>query len=168
MKLQAEVNEIKHSIELDRDGDHVTARVDDRTYVLEASEPETNVYLIKSDGKISEVLVSPQKDPAKPIHARIGAAEFEITLIDPKRLRGSATSTDATHGKAEVRTAMPGKIVRVLVSVGLEVQLGDGLIVVEAMKMQNELKSPKDGTVTDVRYAEGDTVNSGDILVVVE
>ena len=63
---------------------------------------------------------------------------------------------------------MPGKVVRVLVAEGDAVQKGDGVIVVEAMKMQNEMKSPKDGVVSKIKIAEGDTVSAGDILVVIE
>jgi biotin carboxyl carrier protein len=63
---------------------------------------------------------------------------------------------------------MPGKVVRVLVAAGTLVETGDALVVVEAMKMQNELKSPKAGTVIEVRAETGATVNAGDVLVVVE
>ena len=63
---------------------------------------------------------------------------------------------------------MPGRIVRVKVSVGDAVAAGDGLVVVEAMKMQNELKAPKAGTVTAVEVAEGGSVAAGEVLVVVE
>ena len=63
---------------------------------------------------------------------------------------------------------MPGKVVRVLVAVGAVVEKGQGLIVVEAMKMQNEMKSPKDGVVIVVKTSEGATVSAGEILVVIE
>jgi len=58
--------------------------------------------------------------------------------------------------------------VRVLAKVGAETKQGDGVIIVEAMKMQNEMKSPKDGVIKEIRFAEGATVNAGDILVVIE
>ncbi len=63
---------------------------------------------------------------------------------------------------------MPGKVVRVLVEQGAEVQTGDGIIVVEAMKMQNEMKSPKDGIIKEIRFTEGATVNAGDVLAIIE
>jgi biotin carboxyl carrier protein len=63
---------------------------------------------------------------------------------------------------------MPGKVVRVLVEVGTEVKKGDGVLVVEAMKMQNEMKSPKDGVVKEFRAAEGQIANAGEILAVIE
>ena len=168
MKLQAAIDGAKHEIEVTRDGDRLFARVDDRDYDLEASEPEPNVFLFKHEGKIFEVFVSPQKNANDPYAIRVGTAELEITLTDPKLLRGTTTEADAVGGKAEIRTAMPGKVVRILVAKGAEVQKGDGVMVVEAMKMQNEMKSPKDGIVTAIRVKEGDAVGAGDILLVVE
>ena len=63
---------------------------------------------------------------------------------------------------------MPGKVVRILLSEGAEVQAGDGILVVEAMKMQNEVKSPKKGTLQKLVVSEGAAVNAGDVLAVVE
>ena len=71
-------------------------------------------------------------------------------------------------GKVEIKTAMPGKVVRILISAGATFQNGDGVKVFEAMKMQTEMRSPKDGTVTDIKVAEGDTVGAGDVLIVID
>lgn len=166
MKLQAEIENEKLDVEFDRVGDAVTATVDGRSYVLEVSEPEPNVFLFKNENKITEVDVSPVSQGI--IETRVGPHEFQVKLIDPKRLRGTATDDAAVDGRAEIRTAMPGKVVRVVAAVGDEVEKGDGIIVVEAMKMQNELRSPKAGTVREIRFDEGTTVNSGDILAIIE
>jgi hypothetical protein len=96
MKLTAELNHEKHEIEIKRDGEKVFAEIDGRKYELEASEPEPNVFLLKKDGKIYEIFVSPRQNPGEPFHARLKAREFEIALTDPKRLRGAGT--DAEHG----------------------------------------------------------------------
>lgn len=168
MKLQAAVGSEKHEIEITRDGDKLFARVDDRNYELEASEPEPNVFLLKHEGKIFEVFVSPQKNSGEPNAVRIGSTELEVALTDPKRLRGTAAGADAVDGRAEIKTAMPGKVVRILKAAGDSVEKGEGVIVVEAMKMQNEMKSPKDGSVKDIRVSEGDNVSAGDVLVVIE
>lgn len=169
MKLQAAVEGEKHEIEITREGERIRARVDDRDYELEASEPEPNVYLLKHKGKIFEAFVSPQKNAAEPLSIRVGSAEFDIVIADPKRLRGtSGTGGDDASGKVEIKTAMPGKVVRILKAIGDTVEKGEGVIVVEAMKMQNEMKSPKDGTIKDIRVAESDTVGAGDVLVVIE
>ena len=168
MKLQAEIGGDKLELEITRQDDKVFARVDDRNYELEASEPEPNVFLLKHDGNIYQVYVSPQQVSGNRTKVVVGTNEFEIRLIDPKRLRGSQAAGDTVDGAAEITTAMPGKVVRILVSAGDDVTKGDGVIVVEAMKMQNEMKSPKDGVIAKVNVAEGDTVGAGDVLVVIE
>lgn len=168
MKLIAELNHEKHEIEIKRDGEKVFAEIDGRSYELEASEPEPNVYLLKNEGKIYEIFVSPQGSAGEPFQVRVKGSEFEINLIDPKRLRGAGLGTEHGEGVAEIKTAMPGKVVRILVEEGAEIKTGDGVIVVEAMKMQNEMKSPKDGMVKEIRFPEGATVNAGDILAIIE
>ena len=168
MKLQAEINSEKHEIEIRREGERVSARIDNREYELEASEVEPNVYLLKNENKIYELFVSPQINQNEPFEVKVKNQEFEITLIDPKRLRGAGASSGSADGIAEIKTAMPGKLARVLVKAGAEIKQGEPVLVVEAMKMQNEMKSPKDGTVKEIRFTEGATVNAGDILAVIE
>ena len=168
MKLQAEVNDAKHEIEIKREGRRVFARVDDREYELDASEPEPGIFLFKHEGRIYEASVTQPRSPDEPTQVRVGAKEFEVRVIDPKRLRGVGTGGDHADGLAEIRTAMPGKVVSVLVESGAEVQKGDGIVIVEAMKMQNELKAPKAGVVKEVRTQEGATVSAGEVLATIE
>lgn len=167
MKLQAQVGEQQHEIEIRRDGNKVFARVDDRQYELEASEPEPNVLLFKHNGEIHEFYVAPAAQPGSPQIVSSRNGDVEVTLIDPKRLRGSAGSADSGDGLAEIRTMMPGKVVRVVASVGDAVEKGDAVLVVEAMKMQNDLKAPRSGTVKEIRVSEGATVGAGDVLAVI-
>jgi biotin carboxyl carrier protein len=72
------------------------------------------------------------------------------------------------QGPKKLTAPMPGKIVRVLVSQGSEIEAGAGVLVVEAMKMQNEIKSPKKGTIQKILVSEGAAVNAGDVLAIVE
>ena len=168
MKFIAETEGNRHDVEVVREEGRVVASVDGRKYELEASVPEAGVFLLKNDGAIYETFVSTQPNRDDPNLVRVRGGVHEIRIIDPKRLRGvKGDDADAT-GKAEIKTAMPGKVVRILVAEGDTVQKGDGVIVVEAMKMQNEMKSPKDGVVIEIRVAESDTVGAGDILVVIE
>lgn len=162
MKLIAELNGEKHEVEMRRDGRAVFARVGDREYELDASEVEPNVFLLKHDAKIYQAYVAPNGI------VNIGNRQIEVSIADPRKLRGTGSDGDETDGVAEIKTAMPGKLVRVVVAVGDEVKHGDPVVVVEAMKMQNEMKSPKDGTVTAIRFSEGDTVNAGDVLAIIE
>ncbi len=168
MKLQAELNNEKHEIEIKREGEKVFAKIDDREYELEASQPEPNVYLLKNEGKIYQIFVSPRENSAEPFAVNVGNHQLEINIFDPKKLRGSGVADANADGIAEIKTAMPGKLVRVLTEVGAEISAGEGVLVVEAMKMQNEMKSPKDGIVKEIRFSEGSTVNAGDILAIIE
>jgi biotin carboxyl carrier protein len=92
---------------------------------------------------------------------------LQVEVVDP-RDRGGSHEGPAIHGSQQVRAPMPGKVVRVLAAVGDAVEEGRGLVVVEAMKMQNEMKSPKAGRVTEVRARAGASVTAGEVLVVIE
>ena len=167
MKLEAQNGGDTFHLDIRIDGDTVLARVDDREYELEASEVEPGVYLLKNNGRIYQVSVShPMTDGAYQV--RVKNSEFEVSIADPKRLRGSGSDHAHSGGHAEIRTAMPGKVVRIIANVGDEVQKGSNVIVVEAMKMQNEMKSPIDGIVKEIKVVEGSTVNAGEVLVVIE
>lgn len=168
MKLIAQIKEDEHEINIKREGSKIFAEVGERKYELELSVPESNIYLLKHAGKIYEVFVSPNKIKDEPVQVNVGTEEFEINLIDPKKIRGISSTSENADGIAEIKTAMPGKVVRILMSENDEVKEGEGVIIVEAMKMQNEMKSPKDGTIKEIRFSEGDTVNAGDVLVIIE
>lgn len=99
--------------------------------------------------------------------ARIGGKELPVALGDLRDRARRARDAGAI-GPQEVRTLMPGKVVRVLVARGDEVAAGQGVMIVEAMKMQNELKAPKAGRVTSVCVEEGSTVTAGATLLVIE
>jgi len=90
-----------------------------------------------------------------------------ISLSDT-RDRSAKSKKIADAGPLEIRSQMPGKVIRLLVGEGEAVQAGQGLIIVEAMKMQNEMKAPKDGIATGIRASEGATVAAGETLLVVE
>jgi biotin carboxyl carrier protein len=162
MKLIAELNTEKYEVEIKREDEKVFAKIDEREYELEANEVEPNLYLFKHNNQIHEIYVSPNGI------VNVANNQFEVKLLDSKRLRGSSGTDANTDGIAEIKTAMPGKIVRILVTEGQEILQGDGVIVVEAMKMQNEMKSPKDGIVKSIKVEELATVNAGDVLVVIE
>lgn len=153
-------------VELTRDGEKLFAEVGERKYELEATSPEREVWLFKHGTSVHEFTVLRDEDGSYSVSTSKDA--LKVSVSDPRKLSGSGGPGAAADGIAEIRTQMPGKVVKILVSADDEVASGDGVIVVEAMKMQNEIKSPKDGTVRDVRVSEGQTVNAGDVLVVIE
>lgn len=168
MKLQAAVGEISYQIEVRRVDEKVFARVDDREYELEASQPEPNVYLLKHNGRVYEFYVDGAAKLGQSQIVSSRSRDYDVTLIDPKRLRGSSALAGSADGLAEIKSMMPGKVVRLIASVGEAVEKGDPILIVEAMKMQNDLKAPKAGVVKEIRVSEGSTVSAGDVLAVIE
>jgi len=167
MKLTAEINNETREIDVRREGDRVFATVGEKNYELEAHQTAPNTYLFKLEGKVYECYVAPETAGGQ-THVTVGANSYEFTLIDPKRLSHTGGAHAHGDGAAEIVANMPGKVVRVLVKAGDEVKTKEGVIVVEAMKMQNEMKSPKDGIVKQINFGEGDTVNTSDVLVIIE
>jgi biotin carboxyl carrier protein len=98
---------------------------------------------------------------------RVTSGMAGVEVFDPRGWRARKAGT-ATQGRHDVIAPMPGKVVRLLVAVGDAVEPGQGLVVVEAMKMQNEIKSRKAGRVAEVRTKPGAAVTAGEILLVVE
>jgi biotin carboxyl carrier protein len=168
MKLNASIEGVEVALELRREGARVEAEVGGRRYELEARETEAGAYLFVVGGRVYECRVEAGTARGGETHVEVSGREFDVTLYDPRRLRAAAVGTAQSLGRAVVAASMPGKVVRVLVAEGAMVEAGTGLVVVEAMKMQNELKSPKAGTVVELRAREGATVNAGDVLAIVE
>jgi biotin carboxyl carrier protein len=168
MKLTAELGGEKYQLEIKRDGEHVVAEIEGRRRELEVREMGAGVYLLLADGHVYECRVNRPGAKQEALEVTVGSRAYSVTLTDPKRLRGGQSAGALLDGTARIVAPMPGKVVRVLVEVGAEVEAGTGLVVVEAMKMQNEMKSPKAGKVMSINVTTGATVNAGDVLAVVE
>lgn len=120
-------------------------------------------YSILIGGRSIEVRV--EESPAD-LRVISGGREFAASISDPRKFRRGAGQLSA-EGRQNVNAPMPGKVVRLLVKLGETVKVGQGLFVIEAMKMQNEIRSPKSGIVERLLVLEGQPVNSGDTLAVV-
>ncbi len=126
--------------------------------------PEPGVYSVLLDGRVYEARV--EQTPAGALVVVVAAHRFEIEVRDPRRLR-RRTGAAGAAGVHTVLAPMPGKVVRVLAAVGDEVAAGQGLMVVEAMKMQNEIKTPRAGKVLAMPAHEGATVTAGEVLATI-
>ena len=164
MKYEANIDGRQVSVEIEESGGRVTAKIDGRAYDLQVARPEPNAYLMFDGDRVFEARVW----SAGPNLSRveIGNRTFSASIIDRKHRRASAEHDD--EGRRQLIAPMPGKVVRVLLNQGDEVKAGQGVVVVEAMKMQNEVKSPKAGRIAEVRVAEGATVNANQVLAIVE
>jgi biotin carboxyl carrier protein len=167
MKLHATLSGHRADVEVRREDAGVIASVDDRRYELTIHEFAPNRFFLMSQGQVFNCRVEGRAESG-PVDVFVGTERFSVTLTDPKRLRGS--SNESAHGDeaAQILASMPGKVVRLLVEVGAQVQAGEGVVTVEAMKMQNEMKSPKAGTVVALNVQTGATVNAGEVLAIIE
>jgi biotin carboxyl carrier protein len=168
MRLQATIDDYQTDIQIQDEGPRVIAEIDGRQYDLSVHEKSGGEYLIVYDGRVFDCRVLQRPESGTAIDVTLATANYTVTLTDPKRLRGASGAGAHGDEAARIIAPMPGKIVRVLVSAGEQVEAGAGIVVVEAMKMQNEMKSPKAGTVSSLNVQVGETVNAGDVLAVVE
>ena len=170
MKLNATISGNEHELSLEVVDSAVAAEVDGRHYDVEVRELTRGEYLLTSGASVFKCRVEQNRDPAAgdTFEIVLRGHNYDVAIVDPKRLRCGQSSAAHHAGAAEIVSPMPGKIVRVLVAAGASVEAGAGVIVVEAMKMQNEMKAPKAGVVVSINSAEGATVRAGDVLAVIE
>ncbi len=129
-----------------------------------ALEVEPGVYSVLLAGRSFDARLERVEDA---LFIHIAGRRMEVEVVDPRRSarKGGALRRE---GRQKITAPMPGKVVRVLVTEGEAVEAGQGLIVVEAMKMQNEIKAPKAGRVVSLAAREAATVGAGEILAVIE
>lgn len=168
IKLQAEINGEHYELRLQCDGSLVSAQIAGRSYEVEVHNPSANELILRDGTQVYHCLVAASTKQRDAINVELRGNNFAVQLVDPKRLRGQQSSGAHDDGSVRIVAPMPGKIVRLLVDVGAQVEAGAGIVVVEAMKMQNEMKSPKAGVVTSLNASPGATVNAGDVLAEIE
>lgn len=168
MKLKIISGEREEDLLLKLEGGRVLAEIGDRVYNLYVRETGPDGYLFFLNTNVHECRVSERAGAKDTFEITVHGRSYEVTIVDPKRLRSGQNSDRHHHGVAEILAPMPGKVVRVHMEAGASVEKGAGVVVVEAMKMQNEMKSPRDGVVVSINVKPGDTVNAGDVLAVIE
>lgn len=158
-----------------------------RTYTVEIEEIEKSLYRVSVDG--NEFLVDGKKTGHSSYSLIMDQRSFEVDvdssedeyrvlvdgrtyhihLVDERRVRlGGAQSGVELQGRQNVSVPMPGKVIAVLVAEGDRVEKGQGLVIVEAMKMENEVRSPISGEVKQIKVKTGEAVEAGAVLAVVE
>jgi len=149
----------------DKAGLHV--RLDGREFRPDLLQVDPGLYSLLIGGRSFEIDVLELADA---LMVLVDGQPFRVEIQEERerRLRAAGGKGEVKAGKRVVTAPMPGKVVKVLVRPGDAVRAGDGIVVMEAMKMENELKASAAGSVKEVRVEEGRAVNAGDVLVVIE
>jgi len=185
MIFEVAIGDKLRTVGIVRKGGLLHVDLDGRTHIVDArriSDSVVSMLVQAGDAaapsrSIDAAFAVPQQPARRSLGE--GGGEFDVHLdgrtiplqIRPAGSFGRQNKTGAgapTSGPQRVVAPMPGKVVRVLVKPGDDVKARQGLVVVEAMKMENELRAPRDGRVRDVAVAEGQSVDAGAVLLVVE
>jgi biotin carboxyl carrier protein len=140
--------------------------VGERLYRVDAVRPGSSTFSLLVEGRAYEVVVTRREGRH---HVQVGGRSYVLEVLEErqKRLRDQRAA-EAAAGPASVSASMPGRVVTLLVGEGEKVEAGQGVIVLEAMKMENELKSPKAGLVAEIKVKEGQVTEAGEALIVIE
>lgn len=164
MIFDVSVNQHDYRVELEsQEGDRWACRVNGEAIAVDATNTAFGVLSLLIGGESFEVIAAQSRDQVS-----IGGHRYAIEVRDPRAWRTSKSRSGAGDGPKKIVAPMPGKVVRVIAPAGTDVEQGAGVIVIEAMKMQNELKAPKKGRVQTISAAEGAAVNAGDVLAIIE
>ena len=166
MKLDANLDGAPRRLELELNGGSPRRLLlDDESFELDARELRPGVYSVLVGLRSLEVCVHREADGSWA--ALVEGVRHDVRIADPRKFGGPGAQGGA-QGRRARRAPMPGKIVRVLVAQGDQVQAGTGILVVEAMKMQNEIKASGAGQVVELRVVEGELVAAGQVLATLE
>jgi len=164
MKLKVELAGRTRSLELARDGQRLTATLDGQAVEADAVEVGPGIYSILIAGNSFEAQVEAGPNS---MTVSVGGRRIPVRVVDPRQWQGRRGVSVEAEGRQQIVAPMPGKVVRILVQQGEKADAGQGILVVEAMKMQNEIRSPKTGTVERMLVTEGQAVNAGEVVAVV-
>ena len=161
-RFTAFVGDETHAVEIEQleDG-RFRVLIDGRERIVDSRQTGPATFSLLIEHATADVSVSSRGDDYV---VALGGRTHRLKLLDERAMRRRARHGAAAGGK-EVRAAMPGKVVAVLVQAGATIERGQGLLVIEAMKMENEIGAPRAGTVTEVLVRPGQAVESGELLV---
>jgi biotin carboxyl carrier protein len=166
MRLVATLDGAEHQLEVEELTAHaLRVKLGDRKFDLDVHRVGPLSYSILVDNRSFDFEVVREGEDLI-VASRGGAAR--VTLVDAARKSRQPGARTQAAGKASLKAMMPGRVVNLLVNVGDEVAAQQGLLVVEAMKMENELKAPKAGRIVEIKVKPGQTVEKGELLLVVE
>jgi biotin carboxyl carrier protein len=165
MIYEVTVAEKTYRIELQRAESGWKCMLDGRELPVDVVQGQDGVLSLLLGGRSYEVK---QESIAGESQVVVDQERFPVSVRDPRSFRSRRPAAEAAHGVKKITAPMPGKIVRLLAAEGSAVEAGQSVIVIEAMKMQNELKAPKNGVIRRIKVAEGAAVEAGQSLAEVE
>lgn len=166
MKFVAVLGQKTMMVEIVKNNGDYTVTIEDRRYKVDAIPSGPLALSLLVDGRSCEVALEKHDDHCT-AHFYDGAVEFDF--YEARKFKAAELSKKShSEGPVKVTAPMPGKIVRIPVKENSMVEEGTPLVVMEAMKMQNEFRSPRQGVVRKIHVKEGDTVSAQQVLVVIE
>jgi biotin carboxyl carrier protein len=166
MRYQAIVDGAGHELEIEELGSNLyKVKLGDRSFEVELRPTHGSSFLAMVGNRAFDFSISVEGDDLLMI-SRHGVNR--VTLVDSTRRRLAGGAERVITGRVELKAMMPGRVVNLLVKAGDEVAADQGIIVIEAMKMENELKTPKAGKVLEIKVTVGQAVEKGEILAVIE
>jgi biotin carboxyl carrier protein len=162
MNFEVRIGKQIRVVELQAENGRWRIVLDGQPVDADAVEIAPNIFSILLRGQSHEIRVTPAANGT--LTLQTGSEEFTAEIIDCRAWSGRRHSAVEAEGRQQIVAPMPGKIIRLLVKAGDTVEAGQGLLVVEAMKMQNEIRSPKSGVVERLLAEEGQAVNAGEVL----
>jgi biotin carboxyl carrier protein len=154
-----------HLLELKLAEGEWRCRLDDRDVSVDAVLINADILSLMIDG---ESFVARRDISGGVQRIFVNGVVQQVGLEDPRSFRNRRDAGSRAHGPQTITASMPGKIVQLLATVGEAIHQGQGIVVIEAMKMQNEIRSPRDGMILKLPAREGTNVNAGEVLAVIE
>lgn len=167
MAFIAKLAEQTWLLEIDKVGESIyKISIDGHEFLVDGKKTGRTNYSLIVDSRSFEIEVDNTDDEYRVL---VDGRSYRVNLVDERRVRmGGSQGGVQPQGRQKVSVPMPGKVIAVLVAVGDTVEKGQGLVIVEAMKMENEVRSPIDGKVKEIRVEPGQTVEGGAVLAIVE
>ena len=177
MQYEVDIGGRRRQVVVTRSGDGFAVSVDGRTWQVDAARIDAHTLsLLVEDGlravphkRVSSNEVTIATDPVSgELAVHVGATPVAVTLNGRRRWGRKDEGAGTGTGPQRLAAPMPGKVVRVLVTAGDLVTARQPVVVVEAMKMENELRASRDGTVAEIHVREGMSVDAGALLLVIQ
>jgi biotin carboxyl carrier protein len=165
MMLEVEIDGGIRRLELEPAGAGYVIRTDGRAIAADLCELAPGVLSLLMDGRSFRCIHVPSPDERM---IAVRGEQYRIAVTDPRSLRGQRKRPGVGNGKLQIKASIPGRVAQVLVAAGDEVAAHQAILVIEAMKMQNELKAAREGRVAEVRVAVGEAVAAGQVLAILE